>query len=756
MRSPHLCRWLLFVALCWLPGRAAADPICCGGERGPTLVGDFNQASLVLLGTFTNPQGVAGNGTTDFAIAKVFKGAELVGTKKVLEKVPKHIASKSRFLVFFDFYKGVIDPYRGVEVAPGGEVVEYLAGALAVKDRPLPDRLRYAFDYLNSPDPETAMDAFREYARSSYADYREMARGLPADKLAGWLRDPKTSPARYGLYAMLLGQCGKAEHAALLRKMLDDPPKQTAGGTEGLLAGYLMLQPKEGRDYLRGLLKDGKQDFLTRYAGVRTVRFLREQRPVVMPEKEAVSAVALVLDHHDMADFAVEDLRKWKRWEYCGRILGLFGKGDYDTSVMRRSILRYALQCPEKQAVAFVAEQRRRDRAWVEEVEELLRLENETPGASEPAKGGSGSTGSACVPQAPEPLGKQVHQAQVICHARVAGSVPLAGEKGFRLTFQVLHVLKGTPVLVGKTTIIKEPAGSFPEGSRWLLFCGVNKQGEVHPDYGVPVSSDALLDYCRGLLSLPANGSAERLAYCLRHLEHPDPQVSLDIFRTLNTTKYPVLRRVAAKASPKSLVRLLGDKTIFDGQRDWYAFLLGHCGAPEHLTPLRQFLAEPGQHRERALMAWILLRPEEGWPYVQKLLANPEELFLTRFHALRAVRFFWNDRTDVLPKTDLVVALLPTLGQEDMADFAIEAFRSWQRWELTRTVLRLCDKPSHHHPVIRRAILRFALQSPHPQAAAFVRAQRLRDREWVEDIEDHLRLEGNLPASGKNSVVSPC
>jgi hypothetical protein len=238
--------------------------------------------------------------------------------------------------------------------------------------------MRYAFDYLNSPDPETAMDAFREYARSSYADYREMAKSLPAAKLAGWLRDPKTSPARYGLYAMLLGQCGKGEHAALLRKMLDDPPKQSAGGTEGLLIGYLMLQPKEGRDYLRGLLRDGKQDFLTRYAAVRTARFLREQRPDVMPEKEAVSAVALVLDHHDMADFGVEDLRKWKRWEYCGRILGLFGKGDYDTSVMRRSILRYALQCPEKQAVAFAADQRRRDRAWVEEVEELLRLENET------------------------------------------------------------------------------------------------------------------------------------------------------------------------------------------------------------------------------------------------------------------------------------------------------------------------------------------------------------------------------------------
>src|SRR5262245_61168971 len=152
MHSPRLYRWLPVVALCCLPARLSADPFCCGGERGPTLVGDFNQAALVLLGTFTNPQGAPGNGTTDFAIEKVFKGGDLVGGKKILPKLPRYIPNaRGKFLVFFDAYRGVIDPYRFVDV-PTEDVAKYFTGAIAVKDRPVGKRLRYAFDYLNSAD----------------------------------------------------------------------------------------------------------------------------------------------------------------------------------------------------------------------------------------------------------------------------------------------------------------------------------------------------------------------------------------------------------------------------------------------------------------------------------------------------------------------------------------------------------------------------------------------------------------------------
>ena len=55
------------------------------------------------------------------------------------------------------------------------------------------------------------MDAYREYARSDYNDYQEMAKKLPGKTITGWLEDPKTPTYRYGLYATLLGIAATAK-----------------------------------------------------------------------------------------------------------------------------------------------------------------------------------------------------------------------------------------------------------------------------------------------------------------------------------------------------------------------------------------------------------------------------------------------------------------------------------------------------------------------------------------------------------------
>jgi hypothetical protein len=368
---------------------AAACPFC-SEERGPTLVGDFNQAAMVLLGTFTNARldgkgGGPDGGTTDFIIETVFKKHDILGNKKTLT-LPRYLPNaKNKFIIFCDVYKGMIDPYRGVEVPPGSELVKYLQGASAIKDRPVPERLRYAFDYLNSSEIDVALDAYREYAKAAYDDYKDMARRLPADTIAKWLRDPKTPAYRYGLYASLLGLCGKDEHAKLLRQMIDDPQKRQGSGLDGMLAGYITIQPRDGWTYLLGILKDGKQEFLMRYAALRTVRFLWDQRPDLVPKTDLVAGMAAVLDQPDMADFAIEDLRKWQRWELTDQVLELFNKETHNVPVVKRAILRFALRSSQPRAAAFVAAQRQRDREWVSDTEELLRLESEPPAELTPA-----------------------------------------------------------------------------------------------------------------------------------------------------------------------------------------------------------------------------------------------------------------------------------------------------------------------------------------------------------------------------------
>ncbi len=316
--------------------------------QGQTLTGDVDQASMVLVGALTNAKLSAADGidgTTDLVIESVIKKNDIIDGKKTVT-LTKYIPGddkKLKFLVFCDVFKGKIDPYRGVAVKADCDVAGYINGALKVKGKKPGERLAFFFKYLDSPELEVSMDAYKEFGNADYKDYKDMAKDLPPDTLAKWLKDPSTPAYRYGLYASMLGHCGKTEHAKLLRSMLDDPEKRLVTGSDGILAGYIMLQPKEGWDYVRSILKDDKKEFTQRYAALRTARFFHDSRTDLITKKQVVAAIALLLDQSDIADLGIEDLRKWGCWDMTDSVLELYGKKSHDVPIIRRSILRFAL-----------------------------------------------------------------------------------------------------------------------------------------------------------------------------------------------------------------------------------------------------------------------------------------------------------------------------------------------------------------------------------------------------------------------------
>ena len=238
------------------PGRAC--PFCT--MQGQTLTSDVGQAQLALIGTFTNAKmgEKYGEGTTDLVIEAVVKKHDILRDRKTLT-LARYVPvddKKSKYLVLCDVYQGRINLYRVVMVRSDCDLAGYLAGALKVKDGKPGERLAYFFKYLDNPEMEISNDAYREFANAPYKDYRDMARDLPADRLAGWLRDAKTPSYRVGLYASMLGHCGKEEHARLLRSLLDSSSQKAVMGLDGVLAGYTLLKPAEGAAYVRGLLKD--------------------------------------------------------------------------------------------------------------------------------------------------------------------------------------------------------------------------------------------------------------------------------------------------------------------------------------------------------------------------------------------------------------------------------------------------------------------------------------------------------------------
>jgi hypothetical protein len=85
-----------------------------------------------------------------------------------------------------------------------------------------------------------------------------------------------------------------------------------------------------------------------------------------------------LLNQSDIADFAIEDLRRWKCWDKADRVLAIRKTEAFKVPVVERSVLRYCLRCKGNKAAAdYVAECRKKDAESVEQAEELLKLEEE-------------------------------------------------------------------------------------------------------------------------------------------------------------------------------------------------------------------------------------------------------------------------------------------------------------------------------------------------------------------------------------------
>jgi len=376
------CLMLSIALLLLLTPSVPACPFC--SAQGKTLLGEVTQAHMILFGTMTNAKRDPDSfdkGSTDLQIEVVVKDHAVLAGRKTLT-LDRYIPpdAKTKFLVFCEVFNGKIDPYRGMPVAFNSTIGEYLKGAIDIKDKAPATRLNFFFKYLDATDFDVSNDALIEFANSDYEAFRAVAKTLPADKIATWLNDPETPPSRFGLYGSMLGHSGKPEHAEILRKLLVDPKKKFLSGMDGVLAGYTMLQPKEGWQFICDVIKDQKREFLYRYAAVRAARFFYEFRPDVVSKDDVVKGLLPMLAQPDMADFPIDDFRKWGRFDLSETIVPMYQLGTHQTSIVKRAIIRYALSCPttDLRAMSFLEDVRADNAEHVRDVEELLWLE-QTP-----------------------------------------------------------------------------------------------------------------------------------------------------------------------------------------------------------------------------------------------------------------------------------------------------------------------------------------------------------------------------------------
>ena len=370
-------RWMLIVvALLSLLAMSRTTPacsLCANLAQVPTFRQEAAQphARIIIYGNFKNPQASG----TEFHISSVLRSDPFIEGKKSFI-VPKYIPAKDEkpFLLFADVFNKEIDAYRGVPIKTN-EGLEYVKKVLKLDPKDKTENLLFFFKYLEHADKEVANDAFMEFAKATDVEIGAVAKKLPPDKLRGWLKDPETPPEHIGLYAFLLGACGNKDDADLLKAMLQDSSDKTTKAFDGILTGYIHLRPREGWDLALATLKDDKRSFEVRHCVVRMMRFFYAYQPKENKDN-VLKGMEIMLVRSDLADMAIEDLRRLKIFDLTPEVLGLYGKKGYEGQLMREAIIRYALACKDDNAAQkFLAERRRIEPELVRDVEDALRFE---------------------------------------------------------------------------------------------------------------------------------------------------------------------------------------------------------------------------------------------------------------------------------------------------------------------------------------------------------------------------------------------
>ncbi len=380
---------IAFLILCLAQTSSRACPFC--NVEGKTLTQEIDQAAFVVYGQLANAQfdNEVGSGTTDLLIEKVVKSHSHLKDKTKLT-LNRYIpitekTKKQKFLVFCDLFQGKVDAYRGMPMAADSKMPQYLTEALNVKNAKPSKRLETFFKYLElgSDDFAVSNDAYMEFGYAEYKDYKVMADKLneeQADKIAGWLQSDKTRSYRIGLYASMLGHCSKKKDRdmKILRDLVENPDTRVTTGVDGILAAMVMIKPKEGWNYLSNVLGTKTLPFTRRYAALRSLRFLIDYRSDLISKEKLQKGLLLLVEKGDIADLAIEDLRKRKFWDLTDKVISMSKEKSHDIPIVRRSILRFALSSPKPKAKEYVEKIRKADAELVADTEELLKLEQST------------------------------------------------------------------------------------------------------------------------------------------------------------------------------------------------------------------------------------------------------------------------------------------------------------------------------------------------------------------------------------------
>lgn len=362
-----------------------------------------------------------------------------------------------------------------------------------------------------------------------------------------------------------------------------------------------------------------------------------------------------------------------------------------------------------------------------------------------------------CGPPTGQTLTNEVAQADFILYGTLGNAKPDPKEPGSTkgTTDMVIDaVVKEHALVKGKKVFtIPRFVPPDPKPFKYMVFFNV-VNGDVDPYRGVIVGTDSKLpEYVTGALAVKQKDVVTRLRYFFNYLESSEIEISADAYNEFAVAEYKEVAELAPKLPADTLLKWLKDPNTRASRYGLYGLLLGH--APGDRAALakevRQLLDAPENKftsgLDGMLMGYTLLDKKAGYEYLLKLISDPEKEFLVKHAGLKALRFFWEYRPDVLSKEQVLAGMTALLAHADLADMPIDDLRKWKAWEMTGEVLKWAGQASHNTlPINNRAILKFAMAASwadpkNAAAAAHVEKVRKENPERVQLVEELLKDE---------------
>ncbi|MEZ6140151.1 MAG: hypothetical protein R3B84_06225 [Zavarzinella sp.] len=342
---------------------------------------------------------------------------------------------------------------------------------------------------------------------------------------------------------------------------------------------------------------------------------------------------------------------------------------------------------------------------------------------------------------------RTIREDAVTCRAVVIGYLDnpqIIAEKG-STDLVLTKVLKAHEGVTDKRTITLPKWIPFDPKAPPIFLVFIDQyEGKIDPFRGEPLSKNSSVEYLQEVIASNSKDSVARLEICFRYLDHPDKTIAQDAFLEFAKSSDGDVIKAAKRFDLKKLRSMLLNKETPNERLSLYAFLLGQVGTKEDVQLLEHLLERSSTRTTAmltgALAALIQLDANRGWQVTQTMLQESQRPYEDILAILSMMRYTKNfhekEYQEQLTRTSLLV-----LSRSDLADIIIEDLRNWKYWNHTELILRKYGQQDYQSPIVKSAIIRYALSCPEPLAVQFVKKVQAQEPELVAEISQLLKLE---------------